>query len=189
MTTAALGLAVTAACGADDARSEVASLSGSTTTTATDGAGGGSAVTGMSAELEDAMVEFATCMREQGIDFPDPGAGGGLLIGPDSDIDPEDPDFEAAEATCKPILDEAEESMPEPSEEEIARMRDEMLAFARCMRSEGIDFPDPEVGEGGRIQARAGDMDDPELIEAQETCSEQTGGIGMARRAPAGSDG
>ena len=190
MTTAALGLAVTAACGADGAASEVASLSGSTSTTASDGpGGGGSAVSGISAELEDAMVEFATCMRENGIDFPDPGSGGGLIIGPESDIDPDDPDFKAAEATCKPILDEAEASMPKPSEEEIARMRDDMLAFAKCMRSEGIDFPDPELGEGGRMQMTAGDIDDPEFQEAQESCSERTGGIGMARRAPSGSDG
>lgn len=189
MTTAGLALAVTAACGGDTARSGVASLSGSTSTTASDSRGGGTAASGISAEFEDAMVAFAECMRENGIDFPDPGSGGGLIIGPDSDIDPEDPDFKAAEAECKPILDEAEKSMPKPSEEELAKMRDSMLAFARCMRGEGIDFPDPEFGEGGRMEAPLGDHDDPDFREAAEKCSKETGGIGIARKPPAGSEG
>lgn len=190
LTTVIVALGVTAACGGGNETPGVASLSGSTSTTSADGpAGGGSAAGGISAEFEDAMVEFATCMREHGIDFPDPGSGGGLIIGPDSDIDPEDADFKAAEAECKTILDEAEKSMPKPSEAEISKMRDSMLAFAKCMRGEGLDFPDPEFGEGGRMSVPAGNPDDPEFEAAQEKCSKETGGIGVARKAPARSDG
>lgn len=184
VTTAALVLAFTAACGGDD-RSGVASLSQSTSTSGGDTPGdGGSAASGLSAEFEDAMVEFAKCMRENGIDLPDPGSGGGLFIGPDSDLHPEDPDFKAAEAECKPILDEAEKLMPKPSEEELAKMRDSMRAFARCMRGEGIDFPDPDFADGGRIEGRVSDLDDPDFQKANEKCTNETGGIGLPREAP-----
>ena len=177
---------LTAACGGGDGRSGVASLSDTTSTTEKSApGGGGTSASGISAEFEDAMVAFAKCMRENGVDFPDPGSGGGLIIGPDSDIDPEDAEFKAAEAECKPILDEAEKSMPKPSEEELASMRDQMLTFAKCMRDEGVDFPDPEFGEGGSVKGPAGDRDDPDFKAAEETCSEKTGGVGIARRAPA----
>ena len=190
--TATLALALTgAACGDSAGGPGVASLGGTTSTTAPRGGGGGAADTGVSAEFQDAMVDFAECMRREGVDFPDPGSGqGGLIIGPGSDIDPEDPDFKAAEATCKPILDAAEATMPKPSEEEIAEMRDSMLAFARCMRDEGIDMPDPDVEPGGRAAVRlGGDPNDPEFRAASERCSEKTGGIGIGRAGGASGGG
>lgn len=67
------------------------------------------------AALEETLVEYTTCMRENGyldIDDPDfssfgqpgegsgPGAGGGLF----GDIDREDPDFIAANETCEDLL-------------------------------------------------------------------------------------
>jgi hypothetical protein len=59
------------------------------------------------------MLEFAQCMREHGIDMPDPQQGGGIRIQRNSDgnvtngegvIDPESPEFQAAEEACRPIL-------------------------------------------------------------------------------------
>jgi hypothetical protein len=32
-------------------------------------------------------------------------------------------------------------------------MQDELLAFAQCMRDNGIDMPDPDFGEDGRLEA------------------------------------
>jgi hypothetical protein len=65
-------------------------------------------------EMLDKMVEFAGCMREHGIDMPDPNADGGIMIqrnangdttnGSGADIDPESPEFQAAEEACRPIL-------------------------------------------------------------------------------------
>ena len=58
-------------------------------------------------EIEDTLVEFATCMRDNGYEMPDPdfstqpGPGGG---GPFGDIDPDDPAFEAANEACQDIL-------------------------------------------------------------------------------------
>jgi hypothetical protein len=59
----------------------------------------------------DKMVEFATCMREQGIDMPDPNADGGITFGKGGDdgpssngIDPTSDEFKTAEEACRPIL-------------------------------------------------------------------------------------
>ena len=62
-------------------------------------------------EMEDAMVEFARCMREHGIDVPDPksrGEGGGFALELPGDLDPNDPEFREAQDACQPILEEAE---------------------------------------------------------------------------------
>lgn len=64
-------------------------------------------------ELEDTFLEFATCMRDNGFDMPDPdfsggffggGEGGAPPAGPFGQIDPNDPDFQAAFEACQPIL-------------------------------------------------------------------------------------
>jgi hypothetical protein len=49
----------------------------------------------------DAMVAFARCMREHGIDMPDP-TGDGLVVRRDGDggPDPESAEFQAAEQAC-----------------------------------------------------------------------------------------
>jgi hypothetical protein len=64
---------------------------------------------GMTAEQRQQMLDFAACMREHGIDMPDPdfsGGGGSIPLG---DIDPTDPEVRAASDECRRGLD-----MPEP---------------------------------------------------------------------------
>ena len=62
-------------------------------------------------ELEDTFLEFAECMRDEGIDMADPdfsggfgpGAGGrGGLFG---DVDPQDPAFQAAAEECQGVFE------------------------------------------------------------------------------------
>lgn len=62
-------------------------------------------------EIEDTLVEFASCMRDNGYDMPDPdfsgvgpGGGGG---GPFGEVDPNDPTFIAASEACDEILSSA----------------------------------------------------------------------------------
>jgi hypothetical protein len=59
--------------------------------------------------FQDALVEYAECMREHGIDMPDPefSGDGGFLQEIGEGIDPEDPDFQAADEACRPALEEA----------------------------------------------------------------------------------
>ena len=62
-------------------------------------------------ELEDTFLEFAQCMRDEGIDMPDPDfsqgliprAGSGGIFGDDIDI--ESPEFEAAAEKCQTVFE------------------------------------------------------------------------------------
>ncbi len=63
------------------------------------------------AELEDQMLEFAKCMREHGIDMPDPGEGGFIQKfdasgngSAQNGPDPESEEFKAAEEACQDKL-------------------------------------------------------------------------------------
>ncbi len=57
-------------------------------------------------ELQDTLVEFAGCMRENGYDLPDPDFSGLALQGegPFGRVDLNDPAFEAAIEQCDDIL-------------------------------------------------------------------------------------
>jgi hypothetical protein len=168
---------VVAACGGDDeGEPQVASLgeddvAATTTTTST-----------TAQDPEEAMLAFARCMREHGIDVPDPDSSGRVRIqGPGGAAGKERPSdaqverFQEAQEACGDLLDDARPV--ELSEEDRAAMQEAMLAYARCMRGEGLDFPDPEFGEGGRggftIRARGprdGGPGDEEFEAADEKC-------------------
>ena len=111
--------------------------------------------------MEEAMVDFAACMRENGYDMPDP-EGEGMIALPA--VDPDDEELMAALEACEDIIPVDENA---PSEEELFQ---EGLLMAECMREEGFDMPDPERGQGITIPVEPGD---DEGMEALTRCSEQ----------------
>jgi hypothetical protein len=123
---------------------------------------------------QEAMLEFAKCMREHGVDMPDPQFDGGRVMqrGGGEDVPPET--RRKAEEACRGILDEVEP--PELSDEDRERFREAALEHAQCMREHGIEnFPDPTFGEGGRMEMRIDrssgiDPESSEFKEAQEAC-------------------
>lgn len=166
-----LATVLLAACGGSDGGSDVASLSG-------DDDGGGSTSTTLSEEqAEEALLDWAACMREQGLDVPDPqvdgkgrvqiGIGGGGDAddeggGGDDGAPPDRDAFEAAREECgdPPMVG------GEISEEDREEMQQQALELAECMRDEGIeDFPDPDFsdmgpGSGPRTRQERVDDDD-----------------------------
>jgi hypothetical protein len=132
-----------------------------------DGSTGGSADD--RAQFREAALEYAECMRRNGMDMRDPAPGEGLRFtappgGPT-------PAFERAERECRKYLEDVRP--PELSEDEEREFRERALEHARCMREHGIDMPDPTFGEGGRVEMRLGggiDPNDPAFQEAQREC-------------------
>ena len=57
-------------------------------------------------QIEDLLYEFASCMRDEGIDMPDPDFSEGPLSGggPFGDIDRGDPEFQEAAETCSGVF-------------------------------------------------------------------------------------
>ncbi len=133
-----------------------------------------------SVDPEDALADFAQCMRDNGIeDFPDPtiGEDGGITIGvggggggPPSDADREQ--IADAMDACQELLPRGE-GPGQISPEDQAAFQDAMVEYAQCMRDHGIDMPDPDFsGNGGFIQ-QGGDGIDPQDSDfqvADEAC-------------------
>ena len=115
------------------------------------------------------------CAR-YGIDFPDPrfGGGGGLFGGGLAGLDFMSSDFLDAMESCQSFLSALQ---PELNPEQQAEQREQEVAFARCMREQGLDFPDPDPTTGFSLGAFRGDdgglVFDPfssEFLVASSTC-------------------
>ena len=177
---AALTLALLAGCGSgsDGEGEEIASAGkdsteNSRTDRAESGAAGGSTgrSKGMSKEDQKLHLKFASCMREQGIDMPDP-AGDGK---PQRAIRIDDPEkMEAAMEECREFAPKMGRGELKVSEKDKEAMR----KFAQCMRDEGLEVgdPDPETG-----MPPAEDMQqilgpeaesDPVVAKALEACEQ-----------------
>jgi outer membrane murein-binding lipoprotein Lpp len=168
---AAIGAAVLlAGCGGKpDDGSKVASISGPSSSAPVKAADNKSD--------EDKMREFAKCMREHGVDMPDPkpaGDGGmAVTLGGGDGVDRTKVD--AAQNACKHLMPNGGEMKP-PSPEELDKMRKD----AKCMRDHGIDMPDPDpTGKGAMRIGSPGD--DPSKFEAAAKAC----GLGMSTHAEA----
>lgn len=186
LVTVTLVLALVAmACGGSTGP-EVASLE-----SADPGANAGASPT-PSTDPEEAALAFAECMRDHGIDMPDPeiDANGNMRVtiggGGPGEIDRETMD--AAQEACRELLPGGGFGGP-GGRELTPEDQERILAFTACMREHGIDIPDPQFGEGGgfiRIGpgdngddgGPAFDPNDPAFQEAQEACRELLPGFG-----------
>jgi hypothetical protein len=178
---AAIGFAVLlSACGGGGGGDQVASASGESASRSN----GDDTDKPSKAETEEAFRKFAQCMRERGIDVPDPQfdeEGGPVIFGgPDQggEQGPGDPQkFEQADKECRHHLkDVVNQSGPKLDPEEKKKMEQQALDFAKCMREHGIDLPDPKFDDGG-VQITLGGVDsnDPKLQEAHEVCAKESG--------------
>jgi hypothetical protein len=132
-----------------------------------------------SLDPEAARLAFAECMRDQGIDMPDPetaegpGGGGTFAFGGEGGDGGE---LQEALEACDEFLQQAGNARGEIDPEQL----DRLVEFAGCMREHGIDMPDPNADGGmiirrsddGRVTNSASGIDpsSPEFQEAQEAC-------------------
>jgi hypothetical protein len=119
---------------------------------------------------EESAFKFAECMRDHGVDMPDPqvdGAGGfGVNInGEDQELSREGVD--AAFEACRQYA-------PFGGDPEVApdpQAQENMLKFAQCMRDNGVEsFPDPD---GNRLMIDESVGGDPDFQAAQEKCAKE----------------
>ena len=109
--------------------------------------------------FEEGVLEFAQCMREEGIYFPDPTFDiDGNPQFDNLEIENEE-EFERAFENCEDILRNALPEQFDLDPEVEAALVDASLEFAQCMRDQGIDFPDPKPGEFGFFAFRDADID------------------------------
>jgi hypothetical protein len=131
---------------------------------------------------EDAALAYARCIRANGYpDWPDPDPDGRIMLRRDAGMRMDDPKLQAAMQACQDLR-------PAGAGGGSAIMgaggigsgfanEEQALAFARCMRENGVpDFPDPNPGGGGIMIVPGGgagsglNSSDPRFQAAMQTC-------------------
>ena len=154
------------------------------------------------AELDDAsdeerLLAFAECMRDNGVDFPDPvvEADGTVVFGrrpgsggaPGFEAIGRDPALPAAREACSSLLQGLAFGPGRGGNFDETELQDSLLEFARCMRDNGIDMGDPDFGGfrsggggdqlggpfAGIFDLQASGADDDEVGAAAEVCREE----------------
>jgi hypothetical protein len=157
----ALSLAVAACTGGSGKNTDgVASLGRGDQPTATTSAGGG--------DPQQAALAYARCMRQHGMNVPDPKPGGDLVLGVlPEDVNPDDPKFKAAQRACQQHAPDGGQP-PKLNPQQ----RQQLLAFARCMRQHGINLPDPDANGGIDERGIGVDPDGPRFKAAEQACQQ-----------------
>ncbi|RZS37755.1 hypothetical protein EV193_105313 [Herbihabitans rhizosphaerae] len=123
-------------------------------------------------------IKFARCMRDQGINMPDPTSGGDREFSvslPDG-VDPDKAD--AATKNCKQYMPNGGE--PRKLDPQTV---EQMRKMARCMRDNGVpDFPDPKPDGGPQVERNGNgsnsngsggvDPEDPKFQAAERVCAQ-----------------
>jgi hypothetical protein len=186
---AAAVVVLVAGCGGSGGAQGIASLEGasgdSTSTT------GG---TGTTVDPEQAMLDYAQCMRDNGVDMEDPTVdeNGNFQMmrppgsGQGGDFSQTDRDtMEAAREACSQYMEGIAQQFDRP---DMTEMQDLMLQYAQCMRDNGVDMPDPDFGNGDDNPGAGGrlgfdmsqfDTSDPTFQAASEACQDIFGANGM----------
>ncbi|MFB9904953.1 hypothetical protein [Allokutzneria oryzae] len=127
---------------------------------------------------KERMLKFAKCMRDNGVDMPDPtfGEGGASITLGRGDADMGK--LDKANKACEKYSGAKDFNPDDP------KFKEEQLKWAKCMREQGIDMPDP--GAGGAAQAIPMDQDQKKMEEAFKKCSPDGKGGAIAIRPEAG---
>jgi hypothetical protein len=111
------------------------------------------------------LTKFAECMRDNGVDLPDPDPNTGRI-----DIrrlrGNNDPKFQHAMEQCRSLLVGAAGGQ-QLTPAEIEQLRQ----FAKCMRDNGVDLPDPDPGGGLFTAMGKLDRNSPIFQKAMQSCA------------------
>ncbi len=194
VTLLAVGALLLAACGGSEAASSapviVVESSGSAATGDSAGVETDEGDASLVGSDEDRALAFAQCVRDEGVDFPDPevNADGSIdfLRGArqaDADGLTRDPEFRDAMESCSSHIDGASFL---PGRDDRTEMEDSLLEAAQCLRDNGLDVPDPDLttgpgGGGGGPFGPDFDPNDPATIAAIDACEDVFTNIGAGR--------
>ena len=172
--TASLAVAVAACGGGGDSGDGLATLEVATSVPEPSG--------DAALDAEQSILALTECMREEGVDIPDPEFDdqGNLRIvslasiGEAAEaIDPDD--LEAAAEACREHMTGVAQLFQSIDRTAI---EDRLVTLAACMRDHGFDMPDPDFtvsvggpGQGGPATPFGNiDVEDPAFEEAFEAC-------------------
>ena len=177
MSAAVVGVVVLAAGGCGfGGSSGVASVSG--------GSGKAGRAPSAAANQEQLALRFTRCMRQRGVHMADPtvDAKGTVRLQPPAGAMPGQAGLEKARNACQRYLQGLQQGF---AMQDQTQAQDALLRYARCMRNNGYDMPDPDFsaqgGSSGGPFGGAIDQNDPDFKKANEVC--------RSNHAPFGSGG
>lgn len=137
-------------------------------------------------DSESAMLALTQCLRDQGIDVDDPtvDADGNMQLPPIeiegvAGTDPNQaPDIAAFEELMAPCEEHLDGIVTTAGSGPPAELGDSLLAYAQCMRSHGIDMPDPDLSSGGGM-IDLGATDGEEFEAADKECRPLLADLGI----------
>jgi len=186
LTSLILALAlVAAACSDSGDSAEIASLEADSANTSDDDS---AADVDPVAESEAAMLAFTQCLRDQGIDVDDPtmDADGNMQLPPiniempDVVADPDKlPDMSEFEDMIAPCEEHLEGVVSTFSSADTTEIEDMLLAYAECMRENGVDMPDPDFSSGGGV-IDLGAIGGEDFDAAEAACSPLLADLGFS---------
>lgn len=135
------------------------------------------------AEISD---ETRSCLKENGVELPEPGQGGPPVGGPPEGMPPEgEPPqgFGKGAAKMKKAFEECGVELPQGKPQGApmtsSAFRKSIKEYAACMGENGYDLPEPNVsGEGPVFSESEVDREDPKFEAANEKCQSLLGGPG-----------
>lgn len=126
-------------------------------------------------DFHEARLEWAECMREHGVDVPDPSPGGQVTARAGRRAFVDDPDFEQAQKACESKM----QGVEPPAGLDPEHVQERVLALTKCLREAGFDVPDPQFGSGGRALVRIApegvDVESEAFQDAMRTCQKKSG--------------
>lgn len=130
---------------------------------------------------EAIMMAFTECLREEGVEVMDPVVDSEGFVGKPAFVDGFEISKEelgAAMEVCEGIL---EGFTFEGKSRDRSEQIDEYVELVECLHEQGIDVDEPSAStlETWLVDFKAViDWDDPDTMEAYETCSDTEGGPG-----------
>jgi hypothetical protein len=114
--------------------------------------------------------KLAQCMREHGVDMPDPDPNG---VPGNTKIDRDSPAFKQAIEACKQFMPYGGDlSKVDP------KLVDQLREFTKCLRENGLDVPDPDPNSATfGLEGMANlDQNNPTVKKAFEACQSKLPG-------------
>ena len=118
---------------------------------------GSSSTAGSSSARYQARLNLAKCLRQHGLNVPDPSPGGGIAGGAGGGglfrLIRSNPNFQSAFQACAKYRAGA---FPNAnlSPAQRAQFEQAFVKFAECMRAHGVNIPDPSTRAGGGFGLR-----------------------------------
>src|SRR5262249_60195797 len=112
------------------------------------GLGKASTTPSATANQAQQALRFPRCMRQQGANMADPtvDAKGNVRLQPPAGAMPGQADLEKARNACRQYLQGLQQGF---TNQDQTQAQDALLKYARCMRKNGYDMPDPNFAAQG----------------------------------------